>query len=283
MLDDGQVGFTHFGSPGWMLQRPESEKAAVHGIFPDIAPLAQWLGGDPYGPRSRAGAHHIDSLVTVTGHRAQEMRHRRSRRHVWPGVLAETGSPFAWTPEISGAFSFIGLYFGLHEALLCLKKRGIVLACVSKNDEATVRELWKYQSIYPRQRLLTPGRFRDLAHQLDDKVDNIRSIADELGFALDTFLFIDDIRSSATASGSDFRRWRSGARTRSACGGGFSTILACSCRSSPRKRRRTIAGQSTARAAALRPRPPTKARYLDSLQINCRIERLTAAPPTGKD
>ncbi|HEY0909704.1 MAG TPA: hypothetical protein VGD75_05675, partial [Bradyrhizobium sp.] len=29
MLDDGQVGFTHFGSPGWMLQRPESEKAAV--------------------------------------------------------------------------------------------------------------------------------------------------------------------------------------------------------------------------------------------------------------
>ena len=40
-------------------------------------------------------------------------------------------------PEISGAFSFIGLYFGLHEALLCLKKRGIVLACVSKNDEAS--------------------------------------------------------------------------------------------------------------------------------------------------
>jgi hypothetical protein len=37
MLDDGQVAFTHFGSPGWMLQRPESEKAAVHGIFPDTA------------------------------------------------------------------------------------------------------------------------------------------------------------------------------------------------------------------------------------------------------
>ena len=41
LLDDGQVGFTHFGSPGWLLQRPESEKAAVHGIFPDISPLAQ--------------------------------------------------------------------------------------------------------------------------------------------------------------------------------------------------------------------------------------------------
>ena len=49
LLDDGLVGFTHFGSPGWMLQRPESEKAAVHGIFPDMAPLVAALGGDPYG------------------------------------------------------------------------------------------------------------------------------------------------------------------------------------------------------------------------------------------
>ena len=72
-------------------------------------------------------------------------------------MLAETGSPFAWTPEISGAFSFIGLYFGLHEALLSLKKRGVVLACVSKNDEATVRELWKYPDHYPAQRLLDAG------------------------------------------------------------------------------------------------------------------------------
>ena len=37
---------------------------------------------------------------------------------LWPGVLAETGAPFAWDPEISGPYSYIGLYFGLHEALL---------------------------------------------------------------------------------------------------------------------------------------------------------------------
>ena len=28
LLDDGEVGFTHFGSPGWLLQRIEAEKAA---------------------------------------------------------------------------------------------------------------------------------------------------------------------------------------------------------------------------------------------------------------
>ena len=111
---------------------------------------------------------------------------------LWPGVLAETGSPFAWDPAVSGAFSHIGLYFGLHEALLCLKRRGIVLACVSKNDEATVRELWKYPDHYPRQRLLTLDDFVTWRINWNDKVDNIRSIADQLGFALDAFLFIDD-------------------------------------------------------------------------------------------
>src|SRR5580692_8380667 len=192
MLDDGQVGFTHFGSPGWMLQRPDSEKAAVHGIFPDMTPLAQMLDGDPYGREATMAEKHIDALVTVTGIGRKKCVILDLDGTLWPGVLAETGSPFAWTPEISGTFSYVGLYFGFHEALLCLKRRGIVLACVSKNDEATVRELWKYPDNYPKQRLLTPDDFVTWRVNWNDKVDNIRSIAEELGFALDTFLFIDD-------------------------------------------------------------------------------------------
>jgi FkbH-like protein len=192
MLDDGQVAFTHFGSPGWMLQRPESEKAAVHGIFPDLASLAQWVGGDPYIRENALARTHIDHLVTVLGIGRKKCVIVDLDGTLWPGVLAETGSPFAWTPEISGTFSYVGLYFGLHEALLCLKKRGIVLACVSKNDEATVRELWKYPENYPRQRLLTPDDFVTWRVNWNDKVDNIREIAQELGFALETFLFIDD-------------------------------------------------------------------------------------------
>ena len=193
MLDDGQVGFTHFGSPGWMLQRPESEKAAVHGIFPDTAPLAA-MGRrrslSPGSARWRARISTLWSLCWASGARNASIVDLDGT--LWPGVLAETGSPFAWTPEISGVFSYVGLYFGLHEALLCLKKRGIVLACVSKNDEATVRELWKYPDNYPRDRLLTPDDFVTWRVNWNDKVENIRSIAEELGFALDTFLFIDD-------------------------------------------------------------------------------------------
>src|ERR1700733_8228697 len=192
LLDDGQVGFTHFGSPGWMLQRPENEKAAVHGIFPDTAPLVAALGGDPYGRETVIAEKHIDALVTVIGIGRKKCVILDLDGTLWPGVLAETGSPFAWTPEISGGFSFIGLYFGLHEALKCLKRRGVVLACVSKNDEATVRELWKYPAHYPRDRLLTPDDFLTWRATGDDKVGKIRSIAEELGFALDAFLFVDD-------------------------------------------------------------------------------------------
>ncbi|HEX4179265.1 MAG TPA: hypothetical protein VHY32_00590, partial [Caulobacteraceae bacterium] len=63
---------------------------------------------------------------------------------------------------------------------------------VSKNDEATVRELWRYGDHYPRERLLTPDDFVTWRVNWTDKAENIRSIAEELGFALGAFLFIDD-------------------------------------------------------------------------------------------
>jgi FkbH-like protein len=55
-----------------------------------------------------------------------------------------------------------------------------------------VRELWKYPESYPRERLLTLDDFVTCRINWNDKADNIRSIAEELGFALDAFLFIDD-------------------------------------------------------------------------------------------
>ena len=192
LLDDGQVGFTHFGSPGWMLQRPETEKAAVHHLFPDIAPLAEALDGQPYGREAVMARAHVDTLVAATGFERKKCVIVDLDGVLWPGVLAETGAPFAWTPEVSGPFSYIGLFFGLHEALLCLKRRGVLLACVSKNDEATVRELWKYDDHYPRERLLTPDDFVTWRVNWTDKAQNIRAIADELGFALEAFVFIDD-------------------------------------------------------------------------------------------
>jgi FkbH-like protein len=278
LLDDGQVGFTHFGSPGWMLQRPESEKAAVHGIFPDTAPLAHALGGDPYGREVVIAGKHIDALVTVTGIGRKKCIILDLDGTLWPGVLAETGSPFAWTPEISGAFSFIGLYFGLHEALLCLKKRGVVLACVSKNDEATVRELWKYSDHYPVQRLLKPDDFVTWRINWDDKVGNIRSIAEELGFGLDSFLFIDDSpveRDRVRQRLPEVEVW-----------GEDPFSLRRRLLNDPRLQIPVVTAEAAARSALvkaqiarqhLRAETLGEAQYIESLRIKCSIEHLTAA------
>ena len=192
LLDDAQVDFTHFGSPGWMLQRPETEKAAVYGQFPDIAPLAALVGGDPYGREKLMARAHLDVLTTVLAIDQKKCVVLDLDGVMWPGVLAETGAPFAWAPDVSSPFSYVGLFFGFHEALLCLKKRGVLLACVSKNDQALVERLWTYPDHYPRERLVTPVDFVTWRVNWNDKTDNIRSIADELGFALETFLFIDD-------------------------------------------------------------------------------------------
>jgi FkbH-like protein len=192
LTDDALVGFTHFGSPGWMLQRPAGELAAVHGIFPDTAPLEALVGSDLYRREAVAARAHMDLLAVVMGLGRKKCVIVDLDGTLWPGVLAETGAPFAWTPEISGHNSYIGLYFGFHEALKALRRRGILLACVSKNDEALVRDLWKYPDHYPLDRLLTPDDFVTWRVNWEDKPSNIASIAEELGFALDAFVFIDD-------------------------------------------------------------------------------------------
>jgi FkbH-like protein len=192
MLDDGLMSYAHFGSPGWLLQRPEQEKEAVFGIFPDLAEFAAGLGGDPYLREKVTARAHIDGVMAVLAIDRKKCVIVDLDGLLWPGVLAETGAPFAWRPDISSPYSYVGLYFGLHDALLSLKKRGILLACVSKNDEATVRELWKYEPHYAALPLLKPEDFVTWRVNWNDKVDNIRSIADALGLALETFIFLDD-------------------------------------------------------------------------------------------
>jgi FkbH-like protein len=277
MLDDGQVGFTHLGSPGWLLQRPDSEKAAVHGISPDLAELARAVDADPYGREAAVARTHVDVLAVALGLDRKKCVIVDLDGVLWPGVLAETGSPFAWDPAVSGVFSYVGLYFGLHEALLCLKRRGIVLACVSKNDEATVRELWKYPDHYPRQRLLTLDDFVTWRINWNDKVDNIRSIADQLGFALDTFLFIDD---------HPIERDRVRTRLPEVEVWGHSLLgLRRALLDDPRLQLPRITAETAARTDLVkaqlgrqqfRAETLNEADYIASLNIQCRIERLGA-------
>lgn len=104
---------------------------------------------------------------------------------LWGGVLGEEG-----TDGISTGSVFPGnCYLEYQRYLKQLSSRGILLAIVSKNNEADVREAFQV-------------RAADLALNLDsfvatkiswkDKVDSIRELAKELSLGLDSFVFVDD-------------------------------------------------------------------------------------------
>ena len=103
----------------------------------------------------------------------------------WGGVLGEDG------PEgIATGTAFPGnCYLEYQKYLRQLSSRGILLAIVSKNNEADVREAFRIRSA-------------DIALGLDDfvvtkiswreKPDSIREIAEELSLGLSSFVFVDD-------------------------------------------------------------------------------------------
>jgi FkbH-like protein len=280
LLDDGLTSFTHFGSPGWMLQRPQGERAAVHDCFPDLAPLAAMVGGDPYRRERVMAQAHVDVFVAVMGIERKKCVIVDLDGVLWPGVLAETGRPFAWHPETSGPYSYIGLYFGIHEALKQLKRRGIVLAAVSKNDETVVRDLWTYPDHYPHERLLKADDFVTWRINWDDKAENIRQIAAELGFGLDAFVFIDDHpieRERVSRRLPQVEVW-----------GEELFSLRRRLLSDPRLQLPHVTGEAEGRTllvkaqlgrARLRADMADDAAFLASLDIKCRIERLALGAP----
>lgn len=190
LVDDQVVLSHHLASLTWLAER--AARDPVPGTRLDAGALLREVGV----PRERLEAEHL-----LAGEDLRVMRALRGvgRRKVivvdlddtlWPGVLAETGAPFP--PALPVDVHPHHLYLGLHEALLALRDRGILLACVSKNDEAVVRELWRYPPGVDRAHALHLDDFVTHRINWDDKVDNLLSIADELGLAVDSFAFIDD-------------------------------------------------------------------------------------------
>jgi len=96
---------------------------------------------------------------------------------LWRGVVAEEG--LALTE---------GWPLAVAEALIFLKKRGVLLAIVSKNDEARIRELWPY--IYGGR--LELEDFASVKINWEPKADNIERILAEVNLLPRSAVFIDD-------------------------------------------------------------------------------------------
>ncbi len=103
---------------------------------------------------------------------------------LWGGILGEDGADgIQLGTEYPGS-----AYVEFQRAVLDLHQRGVLLAIVSKNDEAeTLRVLESHPAM-----LLRPRHFAAWRINWEDKAQNLVSLAEELNLKLDSFVFADD-------------------------------------------------------------------------------------------
>lgn len=103
---------------------------------------------------------------------------------LWGGVVGEDGlEGIQLGVEYPGA-----AYRACQRAILDLYHRGVILAVCSKNNREDALEVL---SKHPGM-LLRPEHFAAMRINWDDKVENLRQIAQELNIGLDTMAFLDD-------------------------------------------------------------------------------------------
>jgi FkbH-like protein len=284
LVDDSYGSFGHFGSLRWVTQTPESFKRDVHGIAPPWSRLADAFGGGDVAEYDRIVAgEQLDIIESALALEPKKCVIVDLDGTLWPGVLAETGSPFAMDSppghfqEELGAWGFVGLYRGIHEALQALKDRGILLACVSKNDEAVVRKLWRYPE-GADETLLTLDDFVAYRINWDEKVDNIQAIARELNLHPSAFAFVDDnpverekvaqfLPEVLVLGDNPFTiRWQLLTNA---------LLQPATITDEARRRNRMVASQ--VERERLRATAVDQAAFRDSLNIECHIDRATAA------
>lgn len=104
---------------------------------------------------------------------------------LWGGVLGEEG-----VQGIITGSTFPGTPFYLYQRYLKqLASRGILLAAVSKNNEADVREAFTNRAA---DLALTLEDFVALKISWNEKSQSLRELAQELSLGLDSFVFVDD-------------------------------------------------------------------------------------------
>ena len=103
---------------------------------------------------------------------------------LWGGVLGEDG-----VDGIKLGGDYPGKAFSYwQQALLQLANNGVILTVCSKNNEADVQEAWDNNPFM----VLKREHFSAMRINWQDKVSNIRDMADELNIGLDSMVFIDD-------------------------------------------------------------------------------------------
>ncbi len=191
LVDDAVVLSHHLGSLTWLAERAERDDSALRALLPDPSQLlAIDRPRQPLETEYILAAEDLRWMMAIQGVGQRKCVVVDLDNTLWPGVLSETGEPFPAGLAVDVYPHH--LFLGLHEALLALRDRGILLACISKNDEAVVQALWKYPASFAGLPTLQLSDFATYRINWKEKADNLLEIAEELSLGLDSFAFIDD-------------------------------------------------------------------------------------------
>ena len=104
---------------------------------------------------------------------------------LWGGVVGDDGVDGI---QLSRGEATGSAYLALQEYCLGLKRRGVLLAVCSKNDDMTARIPFSKRS----EMVLKEDDFAYFVSNWQDKATNIRAIAARLNIGLDALVFVDD-------------------------------------------------------------------------------------------
>lgn len=107
---------------------------------------------------------------------------------LWRGVIGDQVATDAALEPGSLGVLVEGWPLGLAEALMYCRKRGILLAIISRNDEATIRKV--FPAIFGQR--LTPDDFASIRVNFDSKPANMAAILAEVNLLPSSVVYIDD-------------------------------------------------------------------------------------------
>jgi FkbH-like protein len=163
------------GVPGWGAV-DLAAAAELYSVAETRDPFTDELGNIPfteemYATAATAAARRIRAACT----RARKVIVLDCDNTLWAGICGE------------GAIHVTEPYRRLQEFMLAQQESGVLLALASKNNEADVMAVLESGAS-----LLRPEHFTAWRINWQPKSESIQALSEELGLALDSFIFIDD-------------------------------------------------------------------------------------------
>lgn len=125
----------------------------------------------------------LDTVIALSG-RVKKCVVTDLDNTLWGGVIGDDGLDGIQLGELGDGPAFAEL----QRWLLELKRRGILLAVCSKNNEDTAKEPFEKHP----EMILRLDDFAAFVANWENKADNIRSIQQTLNIGMDSFVFLDD-------------------------------------------------------------------------------------------